>query len=276
MPIQRRVWPASSLAGSRGARPRSPRPWRPRSSPGCKRGQPAVAWTGPAGPMPHSRRICTKPRASRSVPRRCGCSASGMACAPIARPTGTSKRPLRSKRGLPRTSRRSKKAAAGELVLLSPDEARFSMSPTLRTTLGLTGHRPIVGHLAGHDLVYVFGALNRITGQLTTRLVERPRASGQRQKPTSGQRCLQERCARHLRDIARAYPAAEYPRVVLVIDNAPWHRGALITQALTACPHLEFYRLPSYSPQLQVIERFWRVLRRRATQPSALFDAGPA
>jgi DDE superfamily endonuclease len=25
------------------------------------------------------------------------------------------------------------------------------------------------------------------------------------------------------------------------------------------------YRLPSYSPQLNVIERFWRVLRRRAT-----------
>jgi hypothetical protein len=28
----------------------------------------------------------------------------------------------------------------GELVLLSPDEARFSMIPTLRTTLGLKGH----------------------------------------------------------------------------------------------------------------------------------------
>jgi transposase len=25
------------------------------------------------------------------------------------------------------------------------------------------------------------------------------------------------------------------------------------------------YRLPSYSPQLNLIERFWRVLRRRAT-----------
>jgi hypothetical protein len=29
--------------------------------------------------------------------------------------------------------------------------------------------------------------------------------------------------------------------------------------------HLELYRLPSDSPQLQVLERFWRVLRRRAT-----------
>lgn len=37
-----------------------------------------------------------------------------------------------------------------------------------------------------------------------------------------------------------------------------------------AHPHLHFYRLPSYSPQLNVIERFWRVLRRRAT-PNRLF-----
>ncbi len=53
--------------------------------------------------------------------------------------------------------------------------------------------------------------------------------------------------------------------MVLVIANAPGHRGARTTQALTACAQLELSRLPSYSPQLPVIERFWRVLRRRAT-----------
>jgi transposase len=157
-------------------------------------------------------------------------------------------------------------------MLLSQDEARFSMIPTLRTTLGLKGHRPIVGNLDCHDLVYVFGALNLITGQLTTRPVGRPRASGKLQQPTSGQRCLQERCARHLRAMARAYPAARHPRVVLVIDNAPWHRGALITEVLKELPHIELYRLPSYSPHLQLIERFWKVLRRRAT-PNRLFRA---
>jgi transposase len=139
------------------------------------------------------------------------------------------------------------------------------MIPTLRATLGLKGHRPVVGHLDCHDLVYLFGALNLVTGQLTTRLVEKPRASAKSNQRRSGQRSLQEGFARHVRDIARAYPAAQYPRVVLVIDNAPWHRGAHIAQALNACSHLEFYRLPSYSPQLQIIERFWRVLRRRAT-----------
>jgi hypothetical protein len=119
------------------------------------------------------------------------------------------------------------------------------MIPLLRTTLGLKGHRPVVGNLDGHDLVYIFGALNLVTGRLTTRLVERPRVPAKLKKAKSRQRCLQEGFARHLRDIARAYPAAEYSRVVLVIDNAPWHRGALITKTRKEFPHLELFACPA-------------------------------
>jgi hypothetical protein len=153
----------------------------------------------------------------------------------------------------------------GELVLLSQDEARFSMIPTLRTTLGLRGHRPVVGNLDCHDVVFVFGALNLVTGHLCTRIVEHRRTS-------SGERSLQAAFVRHLRDIARTYPAVKYPRVVLVIDNAPWHKGTMVTTWLKHLPHLELYRLPSYSPQLQMIERFWKILRRRATH-NRLFTA---
>ena len=59
--------------------------------------------------------------------------------------------------------------------------------------------------------------------------------------------------------------------MVLTLDNAPWHRGTLIDEALADNPHLEFYRLPSYSPNLNVIERFWKKLWRRATH-NRLFD----
>jgi transposase len=38
-----------------------------------------------------------------------------------------------------------------------------------------------------------------------------------------------------------------------------------VGEVLAAHLQLRLYRLPSYSPPLNVIERFWRVLRRRAT-----------
>ena len=43
-------------------------------------------------------------------------------------------------------------------------------------------------------------------------------------------------------------------------------------EALAENPHLKFKRLPSYSPQLNPIERFWKMLRRRATH-NRLFDS---
>jgi hypothetical protein len=148
--------------------------------------------------------------------------------------------------------------------LLSQDEARFPLVPTLRATLGVKGYRPLVGTWDNKDQVQCFAALNVVTGQLTTRLLEQPARSKVKTGQSKQQR-LQAAFAAHLRDIARAYPASEYPEVIITIDNAPWHRGALMEQVLASHSHLQVYRLPSYSPQLNVIERFWRVLRRRAT-----------
>ena len=53
--------------------------------------------------------------------------------------------------------------------------------------------------------------------------------------------------------------------MVLTLDTVPWHRGAVGDAVWVAQPHLHLYRLPRYRPQRHVIERFWRVLRRRAT-----------
>jgi len=156
------------------------------------------------------------------------------------------------------------------LVLLSQDEARFPMVPTLGPTLGVKGHRPIVGTRDCKDLLYVLAVVNAVTGVLYANTLESP-ADAKRKTGRSKTRRMQEAFAAHLRHVARLYPAAEHKRVVLIIDNAPWHRGRPIDAALADRPHLEFYRLPSYSPQLNVIERFWKLLRRRAAH-NRLFD----
>jgi len=177
------------------------------------------------------------------------------------------------------------------------------MVPTLTATLGVKGHRPVVGTRDCKDLLYAFASVNCVDGRLHTRTLECPAAEARRarararararererererarararareQRPgrvgLSKTRRLQEAFAAHLRDVARAYPPWRCPRVVLVIDNAPWHRGKVVSEALAENPHLELYRLPAYSPRLAVIERFWKVLRRRATH-NRLFDS---
>jgi len=161
-------------------------------------------------------------------------------------------------------------AEAGELILLSQDEARFPMVPTLTATLGVKGHRPTVGTRDCKDLLYVFAVINVITATVHANLVESP-ARAKQATGKSKTRRMQEALAAHLRHVARIYPADRHDRVVLIIDNAPWHRGGPIDEALAECPHLEFYRLPSYSPHLNVIERFWKLLRRRASH-NRLFE----
>jgi transposase len=156
-------------------------------------------------------------------------------------------------------------------VLLSQDEARFQMVPTLAATLGVKGHRPVVGTRDCKDVLYVFAVMNLVSGALHSNTLESLQ-SANRKSTDSKTRRMQRAFADHLRHVGRAYPQQKYKRVVLTIDNAPWHRGAPINEALAANPHLEFYRLPSYSPQLNVIERFWKLLRRRATH-NRLFDS---
>ena len=140
----------------------------------------------------------------------------------------------------------------------------------MAATLGVKGHRPIVGTRDCNDLLYVFGVVNLVTAALHSNTLESPRDAKKRTGKSKTRR-LQEAFAAHLRHVGRIYPRERYPRVVLVIDNAPWHRGRPIDEALRDHPHLEFKRLPSYSPQLNPIERFGKKLRRRATH-KRLFD----
>jgi hypothetical protein len=145
------------------------------------------------------------------------------------------------------------------------------MVPTLAATLGVKGHRPVVGTRDGKDVLYVFAVLNLISGALHSNTLESLQAANRKSKESKTRR-MQRAFAAHLRHVGRMYPGERCGRVVLLIDNAPWHRGKLIDEAMAANPHLEFKRLPSYSPQLNPIERFWKVLRRRATH-NRLFDA---
>ena len=138
------------------------------------------------------------------------------------------------------------------------------MVPTLAATLGVKGHRPTAGTRDCKDLLYVFGVVNLATAAVHANTLDSPK-DAKRKTGLSKTRRMQAAFAAHLRHVGRVYPREKHPRVVLLIDNAPWHRGKPVDEAMGENPHLEFKRLPSYSPQLNPIERFWKKLRRRAT-----------
>src|SRR3954447_12580303 len=123
------------------------------------------------------------------------------------------------------------KAEAGELVLLSQDEARFPMVPTLTATLGVKGYRPTVGTRDCKDLLYVLAVVNVVTAALHGNILESP-ARAEQTTGKSKTRRMQEAFADHLRHVGRSYPKVKHKRVVLIIDNAPWHRGKLIDDAM--------------------------------------------
>lgn len=156
-------------------------------------------------------------------------------------------------------------------MLLYQDEARFSLVPTLCRSLGLKGHRLEVGTFDNKNAMYLFGALHAVDGRLSTQMIPWLTKNGGRPQGTSKNRQMQRAFVRFLRHLAKSYPASAHRRVVVVIDNAPWHRGDAVREVLAQHPHLELYRLPPYSPQLNKIERLWKVLRRRATH-NRLFD----
>ncbi len=155
-------------------------------------------------------------------------------------------------------------------MFLSQDEARFPMVPTLAATLGVKGTRPEVGTWDNKGLLYVLAVVNLVTAAVHANTLECPK-DAKRKTGKSKNRRLTEAFAAHLRHVGRVYPPDQHRRVVLVIDNAPWHAGAPVDAALREHPHLELWRLPPYSPSLNPVERFWRVLRRRATH-NRLFD----
>jgi hypothetical protein len=107
---------------------------------------------------------------------------------------------------------------------LSQDEARFPMVPTLTATLGVKEHRPVVGTWDCKHLLYVFAVVNLVTAAVHANLLDSPKDASAKTGKSKTRR-LQEAFAAHLRHVGRQYPAACNRRVVILIDNAPWHAG---------------------------------------------------
>ncbi len=149
-------------------------------------------------------------------------------------------------------------------MLLSQDEARFPMVPTLAAALGVQGFRLTVGTRDCKDLLYVLAVVNVVTAALHGNTLESParakQVTGQEQDEADAGGVRQPPAARR----TRCTRQERHRRVVLIIDNAPWHRGKPIDEALADNP----------APGVQAIAQLQPATQRHRALLEAVAAAG--
>jgi transposase len=123
------------------------------------------------------------------------------------------------------------------------DEAGFEGDPRPRQRWVKRGSRPTQGYYGGHVRQNIVGAVNPKSGQLVSLIVPH---------------CDTEVFQAFLDTMAKETEEQkqEKRRVVLVLDNASWHKTKRLIWH-----HIEPVYLPPYSPDFNPIERIWQYLK---------------
>jgi transposase len=131
--------------------------------------------------------------------------------------------------------------------LLYLDECEVHLHPALTKVWTLRGVRAVVPAAGTNRRLCVYGALNYRTGQ--SHYMVHPKKNAQQ-------------FAEFLRQLLEAHSER---RVVLVIDNASYHRTKAILGLLREhADHVFVIWLPRYSPELNLIEGLWGYLKKSA------------
>jgi putative transposase len=129
------------------------------------------------------------------------------------------------------------------------DETTMSLHPPLRRCWMKRGQRKTIPAPGTPAYRHVFGALNWYTTQVSHLITTH--------KNTDAFIAFLE----HL--LLTCYP---HDRVILVLDNASFHKSRAALAALDAFAHrLQVVWLPTYSPYFNPIERFWLHLKNLAS-----------
>lgn len=121
------------------------------------------------------------------------------------------------------------------------DEAGFEGDPRPRQRWVKRGSRPTQPYYGGHVRQNVVGAINPADGQLVSLIV-----------PHNDTEIFQA----FLDTMAKEVPQENGKRVILVLDNASWHKSKSLDWH-----HIEAKFLPPYSPDFNPIERLWQHLK---------------
>lgn len=150
-------------------------------------------------------------------------------------------------RYLPRLHR---SAQRGEIHLYYADEMAVALLPTISGCWMQIGHQTKVNTPGKNAKQYAFGAVNAITGELQWLMWENKNNVG----------------FRRLLNLLLDHHQNSSEKIVLVLDNYRIHKAQAVKAMLRKYRQLiRLYFLPTYSPQLNPIERVWRYFRQKVT-----------
>lgn len=129
-------------------------------------------------------------------------------------------------------------------VVLVADEALLKFQATLAAVWSQRGEQPKVYVIGERKKKSFYGALNVRSGKHYVHMCDK-----QNQKET----------VKFLKQIIRKIPGK---KILLLWDNAPWHRGEIIRSYLHSIKRLELMTFPAYSPELNPEERVWKQARK--------------
>jgi transposase len=153
------------------------------------------------------------------------------------------------------------RARQGDIILLYEDEIDLNLLPGVIRCWTKRGQQRKVQTPGQNVKRYGFGAVNFMTGQLTYRTGERKNSDGF--------------CALIEQIVQEYCPGKDYtgPKIGLVVDNYIIHHSQKTTTLLQKyADRLFIIPLPTYAPKLNVMELFWKYLRRKVTH-NHLFES---
>ncbi len=134
-------------------------------------------------------------------------------------------------------------------VLLFVDETSLSLHPLLRRCWMRRGERKHIAAPGAPQFVHVFGAYHWRTGEVLYQTHKRKNSDS---------------FIEFVEHVMQTVPPDQ--KVVMVLDNASYHRSAAVRAALALFEErLRVAWLPKYCPFLNPIERFWLQLKTLAT-----------
>lgn len=141
---------------------------------------------------------------------------------------------------------RLRRANPGKRVeVWAEDEARLGLKPITRRVWWLRGCRPRSCGRTRYEWLYVYGFARPRTGQTFTVILPRVGV---------------ERMAEALSAFAAHADPEGRKVLVLVVDNAGWHRA----ERLAVPANVRLHLLPPCTPELQPVEPYWALVREAA------------